>query len=90
MSALASETTKLLAKDGCGIELLIVPHYEALYDTTSPVPTLNDSRIAAQSMDQVNIILHSSGTSAFPKPIRLSGHNYKSWCISFCQYISIL
>ncbi|VDB87373.1 unnamed protein product [Peniophora sp. CBMAI 1063] len=84
MRALASETVDLLAKDGYEIGLLDLPRFEVLYgSTTPPCPTLEDSRIAPLSADALALVLHSSGTSAFPKPIQVNNHNFRSWGIVF-------
>ena len=84
MRTLASETTDLLAKNGYLVELLEFPRFEILYDQSAPVPTPEESLIAPLSPKEPAMILHSSGTSAFPKPIRMNNRNYIAWGTSPC------
>lgn len=89
MHTLASGALDLLAKDGYGIEFLDLPHYEVLYGTSVPSPPLSESRIAPLSLDALTLILHSSGTSAFPKPVQLDGRNYLNWGVTYCQCLLV-
>ena len=90
MRTLASETVGLLAKDGYALELLDLPRFEFLYAADASPPTPDDSRIAPLALDALGIILHSSGTSAFPKPIHILGHHLISWGSTLCAYIRVL
>lgn len=88
MRDLASEAVNFLATDGYLVELLDFPHFEALYGEAAPTPS--DFRIASFSPDATVIILHSSGTSAFPKPIEVTHRTYLAWGTAFCGCTAIL
>ncbi|KZV69420.1 acetyl-CoA synthetase-like protein [Peniophora sp. CONT] len=77
LRALAAEAIRLLAEDGHCVALLDIPRFETLFDESTRMPT--DFCIAPPSVDSPALILHSSGTSAFPKPIMLTHRNYISW-----------
>ena len=87
MRALALEAAELLAKDGYAVELLDIPRFEVLYDKAAPASTPKDYQIARASQDDASIILHSSGTSAFPKPIRMSSRNFIAWGSTLCEFV---
>ena len=75
----------MLANDGYYVELLDLPHFEVLYCSEPHSSLTPDSfRISPLSQDEPVMILHSSGTSAFPKPIRMIGRNYIAWGTAPC------
>ncbi|VDB85408.1 unnamed protein product [Peniophora sp. CBMAI 1063] len=81
MRGLAAEAAALLAKDQYVVELLDLPRFEVLYERSTPaeLSESNDYRIAPISSDALAVILHSSGTSAFPKPIKMTSRNFVAW-----------
>ncbi|KAI0030733.1 acetyl-CoA synthetase-like protein [Vararia minispora EC-137] len=81
MQALSKQATDMLAKENYRLELLPIPRFDDLYDDSSNsfLPTLNDVRILPYSANSVAVIFHSSGTSAFPKPIKVPDRNLRAW-----------
>ncbi|KZV64719.1 hypothetical protein PENSPDRAFT_690494 [Peniophora sp. CONT] len=61
------------------VELLDLPRFEVLYDESAPSTSGGSARIAPNSPDALSMVLHSSGTSAFPKPIQMTNRNYIAW-----------
>ncbi|KAL1943361.1 hypothetical protein VTO73DRAFT_4436 [Trametes versicolor] len=76
MQRLAHETIELLAKDGLALDLLPMPTFEDMYG-----PGGDDAFVpmGEVSPDQTAIILHSSGSTAFPKPIKFLDKNFRKW-----------
>ncbi|KAJ6595668.1 acetyl-CoA synthetase-like protein [Mycena vulgaris] len=66
---LAKETAALLSKDGVELELLPMVGSP---DLTGKEDTADAKRIRQTRNDDVVLILHSSGTTAFPKPIKIT------------------
>ncbi|TFY78273.1 hypothetical protein EWM64_g5737 [Hericium alpestre] len=78
MQRLSQEAIDVLAKDGVSVELLPFPQFSDLYDGSSSdepevVPLDNLSK------DATALILHSSGSTAFPKSIKVSHLNFLQW-----------
>ncbi|KAI0633130.1 acetyl-CoA synthetase-like protein [Trametes polyzona] len=76
MQQLANEAVKLLNKDGVELELLPMPTYKDLYG-----PGGDDALVPMGdvSPEKTCLILHSSGSTAFPKPIKFLDKNYRKW-----------
>ncbi|KAI0350560.1 acetyl-CoA synthetase-like protein [Trametes cingulata] len=81
MQRLAREAGELLAQDGRALELLPMPTFEDMYgpggdgeDELAPM-----GKVSRVSPDKTCIILHSSGSTAFPKPIKFLDKNFRKW-----------
>jgi acyl-coenzyme A synthetase/AMP-(fatty) acid ligase len=70
MRSLFSETAKQLAQDDFAVQALDIPQFEHLYNNEA-APAPGDVRLWSFNFDSEAVILHSSGTSSFPKPIRI-------------------
>ncbi|KAJ7742651.1 acetyl-CoA synthetase-like protein [Mycena maculata] len=68
---LTKETTALLHEDGVELDILPILKYEAL---TQEPETIDGEMISIPQVKDENVvlILHSSGTTAFPKPIKIT------------------
>jgi acyl-coenzyme A synthetase/AMP-(fatty) acid ligase len=84
MQTLYREAAEHLAKDGFTTQAHDVPHFEDVYND-EPAPASEDVRIATFDFDALVVILHSSGTSAFPKPIRISNRRYVGFGTALCE-----
>ncbi|KAI1791373.1 acetyl-CoA synthetase-like protein [Ganoderma leucocontextum] len=77
MQRLAQEANEHLAKDGNEFECLPMPRFEDLYgpggDDDALVP------MGKVSPEKTCIIIHSSGSTAFPKPIKFLDKNFRQW-----------
>ncbi|RDX49617.1 acetyl-CoA synthetase-like protein [Lentinus brumalis] len=76
MQRLAHETNELLAKDGKEFELLPMPTYEDMYGPGGDDALVPMGKV---SPNKTCIILHSSGSTAFPKPIKFLDKNFRKW-----------
>ncbi|KAI0712723.1 acetyl-CoA synthetase-like protein [Cerioporus squamosus] len=76
MQRLAHEANELLAEDGKQFEFLPVPTFEDMYG-----PGGDDALVpmGEVSPDKTCIIIHSSGSTAFPKPIKFLDKNFRKW-----------
>ncbi|RPD77318.1 acetyl-CoA synthetase-like protein [Lentinus tigrinus ALCF2SS1-7] len=76
MQRLARETNALLAEEGKEFELLPMPTFEDLYG-----PGGDDAFVPMGdvSPNKPCIILHSSGSTALPKPIKFLDKNFRKW-----------
>ncbi|KAI9058660.1 acetyl-CoA synthetase-like protein [Trametes sanguinea] len=80
MQRLAKETISLLRKDGRELEILPMPTYNDIYgpggdNALVPMAKANPNRTC--------LILHSSGSTAFPKPIKFIDRNFRKWGAMF-------
>ncbi|KAJ7158106.1 acetyl-CoA synthetase-like protein [Mycena filopes] len=66
--ALANDAAALLSKDGFHLDILPMPRYEELIN----MPDVKAMELPQIHNDDTMAVLHSSGTTAFPKPIPLS------------------
>lgn len=83
LRVLALEAVTLLARDGYRAEVLDIPSFETLY--IEAAPSTSNFCIAPFSQDATVLLLHSSGTSGFPKPIHLTNRIYISWGTCGCE-----
>ncbi|KAI0772397.1 acetyl-CoA synthetase-like protein [Trametes elegans] len=76
MQRLAHDAVELLAKDGLELELLPMPTFEDMYG-----PGGDDALVPMGKVhpDKTAIIIHSSGSTAFPKPIKFLDKNFRKW-----------
>ncbi|VDC04878.1 unnamed protein product [Peniophora sp. CBMAI 1063] len=81
MTALGSSAKDILSADNYRLELLDMPQFGILYDDASPSPT--SYSIAPLSPETPALILHSSGTSAFPKPIPITHRTWVSFGLGY-------
>ncbi|KAH9851221.1 acetyl-CoA synthetase-like protein [Lenzites betulinus] len=82
MQRLAHEAIELLRKDNYELELIPMPSFEDLYGPGGDDALVPMGKV---SHENVAIILHSSGSTAFPKPIKFLDKNFKKWG-SFLSY----
>jgi acyl-CoA synthetase (AMP-forming)/AMP-acid ligase II len=83
MQSLFNETAKLLAQDGFAVQALDVPQFEDLYNDEA-APASEDVQLWPFDFASLAIILHSSGTSSFPKPIRIPHRQFLSFGAVTC------
>ncbi|KAM5541012.1 hypothetical protein V8D89_005323 [Ganoderma adspersum] len=76
MQRLAQEANELLAKDGIEFEALPMPNFEDLYGPGGDDALVPMGKV---SPDKTCIIIHSSGSTAFPKPIKFLDKNFRKW-----------
>ncbi|GBE89735.1 acetyl-CoA synthetase-like protein [Sparassis crispa] len=69
---LGHHANELLAKDGDKVDIVPMPHFSDLYNDEEGKGV---KKIRERNVDNVTLILHSSGSTAFPKPIRLTSSN---------------
>ncbi|EJC99103.1 acetyl-CoA synthetase-like protein [Fomitiporia mediterranea MF3/22] len=62
-----------------------MPVFEDLYPTKGVDPNFVPSRISEFDLDDTAIIIHSSGTTAFPKPVNLTHRALLSWIDGACH-----
>ncbi|RPD63492.1 acetyl-CoA synthetase-like protein [Lentinus tigrinus ALCF2SS1-6] len=75
MQRLAHEAIELCAADGVQVKTFPMPTFEDLYHKDEGF----DFEIQKARLEDVAMILHSSGSTAFPKPIRLTHHRALEW-----------
>jgi acyl-coenzyme A synthetase/AMP-(fatty) acid ligase len=83
MQTLYREAAEYLSKDGFTTQSHDVPRFEDVY-TDEPAPAPENVHIATFDFDALLVILHSSGTSAFPKPIRISNRRFVGFGTAIC------
>ncbi|KAJ7910491.1 acetyl-CoA synthetase-like protein [Mycena leptocephala] len=71
VNALAKQTAVLLAKEGVQLDLLPMAQYEELMQEPD-APDATERLPERVQPDDIVLILHSSGTTAFPKPIKIT------------------
>ncbi|KAH7912513.1 hypothetical protein BJ138DRAFT_785417 [Hygrophoropsis aurantiaca] len=77
MQRLSKEAIEALAKEGYSVETILMPQFSDLYTQGEPEPVV----LRKIGLDATAIIMHSSGSTAFPKPIRMSNRNFIQWGI---------
>ncbi|KAI0369579.1 acetyl-CoA synthetase-like protein [Pilatotrama ljubarskyi] len=75
MQRVAQEAKEELAKEGYQVNLLPVSSFEELYKSSDTV----DIEMGSVNADKAAIILHSSGSTSFPKPITLTHRSLTRW-----------
>ncbi|VDB85562.1 unnamed protein product [Peniophora sp. CBMAI 1063] len=68
MRHLASEASETLKQEGLDLTTLPIPRFDEIYFKDSE-SVLDERRLRRPSTDDPVLILHSSGSTAFPKPI---------------------
>ncbi|KZV64362.1 acetyl-CoA synthetase-like protein [Peniophora sp. CONT] len=68
MQHLVHEASEMLKQDGLNLDALPIPQFDQVYFKDS-VSSLDEGRLRRPSADDPVLILHSSGSTAFPKPI---------------------
>ncbi|OSD00742.1 acetyl-CoA synthetase-like protein [Trametes coccinea BRFM310] len=76
MQRLAHEAKEILAKEGYEIDLLPLPEFRDLYNDSHDGL---DIAMASQSEERTCLILHSSGSTSFPKPVPFSHRHFTRW-----------
>jgi acyl-coenzyme A synthetase/AMP-(fatty) acid ligase len=84
MQTLFKEAAALLAAECFVVQALAVPHFEDIFNEQD-VPTPEDVRLCDANIDDLAVILHSSGTSAFPKPIQITHRRYVAFGTGACE-----
>ncbi|KAI0350525.1 acetyl-CoA synthetase-like protein [Trametes cingulata] len=77
MQRVAQEAKEELAKEGYEVNLLPVPTFDGLYKSTDGNAT--DIAMGPVAADKPAIILHSSGSTSFPKPVTLTHRSLTRW-----------
>ncbi|KXN82193.1 Polyketide synthase HetM [Leucoagaricus sp. SymC.cos] len=76
MQRLASDACTLLENEGIDVHILPVPQFNDLYNQDKSCSELAPVR---SSPDPVVLILHSSGSTAQPKPVPFLDSNFLKW-----------
>ncbi|OCH89652.1 acetyl-CoA synthetase-like protein [Obba rivulosa] len=76
MQRLSHQAQETLRAEGHHLELVPMPQFGDLYNESNEG---QDVQMGKLSIDNTILILHSSGSTAFPKPITLKGHNFLQW-----------
>ncbi|KAI9058630.1 acetyl-CoA synthetase-like protein [Trametes sanguinea] len=76
MQRLAHEAKDILTKEGYEIELVPLPEYRDLYNDSKGGL---DIQMAPQNEEKTCLILHSSGSTSFPKPVPFPHRNLTRW-----------
>ncbi|OBZ74288.1 L-aminoadipate-semialdehyde dehydrogenase large subunit [Grifola frondosa] len=76
MQRLAHEAIEMLAKEGVDVEALRMPDFVDMYNDSDDV---EDVRMGNVSPDNTALILHSSGESYPPCPIKFLDRNFLKW-----------
>jgi acyl-CoA synthetase (AMP-forming)/AMP-acid ligase II len=91
VQSLNQQAIQILAKDGYRLETFPIPRFDDLYNDddvdSSFLPSISDLFMREFTADSVAIIFHSSGTSAFPKPIKILDRNLRAWGVAMCTCI---
>ncbi|KIJ28759.1 hypothetical protein M422DRAFT_189414, partial [Sphaerobolus stellatus SS14] len=77
MKTLASEAMTYLEQGS--IPILPFPSFTDLYSPRNPPLNYINNSLTAYSMDKSALILHSSGSTAFPKPLVLTHRTLMEW-----------
>ncbi|KAM5541058.1 hypothetical protein V8D89_005369 [Ganoderma adspersum] len=85
MQRLAHHTKEALAAGGYAIDIFPTPVYSDLYGDVGNQETLRTVSRPRGSNNGTAIILHSSGSTSFPKPIPLPHRNLSMW--AFAPYL---
>ncbi|TFK84744.1 acetyl-CoA synthetase-like protein [Polyporus arcularius HHB13444] len=75
MQRLAHEAAELRAADGARVQTFQMPTFEDLYLKDEGV----DFEVQKRGLDEIVMIMHSSGSTAFPKPIPLTNRRVLEW-----------
>lgn len=78
MQRLAQQAIEILAKEGTDVEILNLPQFEDIYNDNNDFQDVEPGPIGP---DTTVLILHSSGSTAFPKPIKIINRNFLQWGI---------
>ncbi|RPD70255.1 acetyl-CoA synthetase-like protein [Lentinus tigrinus ALCF2SS1-7] len=79
MQRLAEEAKEELTKEGYDVELLPMPEFGQLYNEDD-VP--DDVKMGILRGDDQAVIIHSSGSTSFPKPIPITHRNLARWAFA--------
>ena len=85
MQSLNRQAIEILAKDGYLLEAYPIPQFDDLYSAEVACIPIDEVRIRPYTADSVAVIFHSSGTSAFPKPIKVLDRNLRAWGVAMCK-----
>jgi acyl-coenzyme A synthetase/AMP-(fatty) acid ligase len=84
MQSLIHDAVEILTKDGFSVTILSMPKFEEIYDN-SDAPLPEDVHIRPFLYEEPALILHSSGTSAFPKPIWTTNKTLINFSVNLCK-----
>ncbi|KAF7761593.1 hypothetical protein Agabi119p4_9585 [Agaricus bisporus var. burnettii] len=78
MQRIALEATMVLEREGIIVNILPAPQFDDFYNEDGSFRQLAPVRVSA---DPVVLILHSSGSTAQPKPIPMLNSNFMQWSL---------
>ncbi|TFY82198.1 hypothetical protein EWM64_g1812 [Hericium alpestre] len=81
MQRLASEALHLLEKDGIHVETLPMIQFQDVYDLKVDDKEDETLPIPKPELDATAIIFHSSGSTSFPKPIKMNNRTFIQFAI---------
>ncbi|CDO76173.1 hypothetical protein BN946_scf185034.g6 [Trametes cinnabarina] len=76
MQRLADEAKDILTKEGYEIEIVPLPEFRDLYNESKEGL---DIEMAPQNDEKTCLILHSSGSTSFPKPVPFPHRHFTRW-----------
>ncbi|KAA1471161.1 acetyl-CoA synthetase-like protein [Dentipellis sp. KUC8613] len=80
MHHLYHEATQLLAQDGTTVRMLPMVTFEDLYGPREEqAQQASDFPLRKLQLDEVALIMHSSGSTAFPKAVKMTHRAYLQW-----------
>ncbi|EJF61432.1 acetyl-CoA synthetase-like protein [Dichomitus squalens LYAD-421 SS1] len=82
MQHLACEARALLATEGYEINLVDAPTYDDLYNSNDGGAQFNAPSRRHTTGGDTAVILHSSGSTSYPKPIHLLHRNLSKWAFA--------
>ncbi|TFY81856.1 hypothetical protein EWM64_g2159 [Hericium alpestre] len=80
MQRLSIGARGLLDKDGLDVHVLPMVEFDDLFPSDAAQSRVSyDITLRKLGLDQIAIILHSSGSTSFPKPVKITSRNYVQW-----------
>ncbi|TFY70598.1 hypothetical protein EVG20_g2397, partial [Dentipellis fragilis] len=79
MQRLSEEVAESLAKDNTEFDVLPMVDFEELFPSDDQEAPILDAPVRQFGAEEVALILHSSGSTAFPKPIRIRAKTFVQW-----------
>ncbi|EMD35494.1 hypothetical protein CERSUDRAFT_157295 [Gelatoporia subvermispora B] len=76
MQRLAQQVQEILSADGHPLQFASMPKFDELYNDSEEGL---DAQMGELGLDNIMLILHSSGSTAFPKPIPFKARSFLYW-----------
>ncbi|KAA1476420.1 acetyl-CoA synthetase-like protein [Dentipellis sp. KUC8613] len=79
MRRLSEEAAEMLGKDGIEFDVLPMVQFGELFPSDDQEALNLDAPVREFGAEEVALILHSSGSTAFPKPIKIRARTFVQW-----------